>query len=199
MWEWINNLTWRDWLAIIAFTFACISVTNAFLSLKSRFNDRWIKKSKEALRKHLLDLEKTAQDTQAYLNQPSRLLADVLWKASSIALISCVILTIDLYVIVGLFIYKADIQTIGIFLFAAVAHVLSESIRLLQQIRQMIKYFYYPSLITEDAEKYIEAGKRLGLISDSEIQTVLTMIETQKLKNTTTPLIVDNSVNLNKT
>ncbi len=88
---------------------------------------------------------------------------------------------------------KVQIEyTIGL-LFITAINFPSEIIRYLRLVREKINYFYHPSLITDEAEKLIEGAKRLGLISDSEIFTIIQMITDKKSEVIDTIMIVDKS------
>ncbi len=106
-WEWIGTWTLFNWLALIGFLFGCVSVTNAFFGLKSRFKDWFTLTSKQALRKRLLELEKIAQNTKRHINEPATLLIDLLWETTSHSIVFCIIFIIDVF-IVSILIIRAN-------------------------------------------------------------------------------------------
>ncbi len=184
MWELIQTWTFFNWLALIAFFLSCISVINAFLSLKTRFKDWFAIRSKEALRKRLIELENIAQNTRRNINEPSTLLIDVLWQSTTFLLVQSFLLIMIIIVVYVLHINKVSIESIYLIIFTTFINFLSEFIRFIQSVRQKIIYTKDLSSVTKEAEELIGGAKRLGLISDSEIITIQNMIESKSVGNT---------------
>lgn len=183
MWEWIQTWTFFNYLALVAFIFSSISVINAFLSLKARFKDWFAIRSKEALRNRLLELEEIAHKTKQYINEPTTLLIDLLWETTTFLMVQCLVVITDVVILTILIINQVSAQYIYLGIFAAVIHFTSEIIRHLQSLRQKMIYVKDLSIVTNEAQQLIEAAKRLGLISDSEITTIHNILEAKKSEN----------------
>src|SRR5262245_7017770 len=69
--EFIKGMTFWNWLALIAFLFATISVLNAFLSLKSRFRDWRGIQSKKAFDKRVRQLERELKRIKRFAADPT--------------------------------------------------------------------------------------------------------------------------------
>lgn len=65
-----ESLTLFQWLALIAFIFGTISVTNAFLSLKSRFRDWNGTRNQAAFKKRVEELQKQITTLEGYRKNP---------------------------------------------------------------------------------------------------------------------------------
>lgn len=145
MWEWINSLTTRDWIAYISFAMALMlflpSATSHWLNLYPRFKNWRATKSLKALEKRFLELRNLTQNFKRFRNEPTLLLIDLLWDTTNFLIIFLIQFLIDLFII--LILYRTGIlNTYASLVIVTIAiHSSSEVLRFMQSVRQKIKYF----------------------------------------------------------
>ena len=70
-WSVVGNMTFWNWIALIAFLIALMSGLNAFLTLRSRYRDWRGTRSKKAFEKRTRDLGKKIQQLTTYKENPT--------------------------------------------------------------------------------------------------------------------------------
>ncbi|HEV7682406.1 MAG TPA: hypothetical protein VGO68_09825 [Pyrinomonadaceae bacterium] len=68
----IQAMTFWNWIGLIAFCFASISVLNALISLKSRFRDWRGIQSKKAFEKRVKQLERELAQIKGFAAEPPK-------------------------------------------------------------------------------------------------------------------------------
>jgi len=81
----IQAMTIFNWLTLIAFLFASISVLNALLSLKTRFRDWRGTQSKKAFEKRVKQLERELVRIQKFAAEPQRFHSYLLERGTRLA------------------------------------------------------------------------------------------------------------------
>jgi hypothetical protein len=178
----IQNMTVWNWLALIAFFFATISVLNAFLSLKSRFRDWRGIQSKKAFEKRVRQLERELTRIRRFALEPERFHFYLLDRATRIVGVCLAAMAIFM-IAFGISVSPLRGSGYELVLVMAPVLLLVMTISVLVEMNRLIRVVGKPSDFAIKLIRFMVEAKDKGfeLRDDGELMKFLKQVKTDAL------------------
>lgn len=173
----LQGLTFFQWLALIAFLFASISVINAFFSLKTRY-DNWLgMKSKKEFDERIKELQTQVTYLEKHRNKPTVFFVRVLLDLPRVAILF--IFSFILFLIS----YLTEVMSMmNRFLFGTLSIAVSVfTISILMKLLLLIRRMYEPEEFAKDVVDFIKSADSKGLTSEEADHLVVMLAKSNAL------------------
>ena len=179
--DYIRNMTFWNWLALIAFIFLPLSALNAFFSLKSRYSNWRAIKSKKNFSKRLEEIELYLTEVQQYRNQPLSFIIEVLEKTVRVfGLFLCA----SLGFLASFILFNVRLLNTkfpygsGLFIATISYGLLAFCFYLTVKLFRFIRTVKNPSLLVKTVKDLVSKAATNDVITDDDLKRVITSLIT---------------------